>query len=165
MRVIEAPNQVEDGLSIFCFLAGGIQKCNWHSSVINALKEKDPIHLTLINPKREVYPEGYDEVVRQISWEYTYLNKWLDDDNYIFSMYFDNSESPQPICFYELGKYAEKAKNKVISVHPEFFRKDDVIIQCMLAGIQVNECTSRKHAELIYREYLKIKHTCQGFIA
>ena len=49
----------------------------------------------------------------------------------IFSCFFVDSESVQPITLYELGKYATK-KNSVISIVSGYKRTHDVVTQLAL---------------------------------
>ena len=69
-------------------------------------------------------------------------------------MYFDDSSSDQPICFYELGRNIERMKQKfpndwnnriIISCNSNFKRYNDVVIQTELATngtIKVNSSNS-----------------------
>lgn len=164
MKAITAPQeytrQFDD--EIFCFLAGGISNCpDWQKEVINQLKEYDLKRLILFNPRRERFSiEDKSEAEKQIAWEFKYLQQ-MD----IFSMYFCGSESVQPICMYELGRYLSKFSNKshlaALSVEDGYNRASDVIIQSRLAlgGIDIvkKRSTPKDHAKLIamcYREVL-----------
>ena len=167
MRIVQAPNNYEYGNGdIVCFLGGGIQKCGWHETVLDELCRLNPTHLVVINPKRDSFDLTNTEIaIEQIKWEFHYLNS-LVNRPYIFSMYFDNSDSPQPICFYEIGRYIQIMKSFnslsdcVISVHPKFSRKLDVITQVSLATDNMlipTECTALEHANRIYLKYREIK--------
>lgn len=73
----------------------------------------------------------------QILWEFERLEK-MD----IFSMYYCNDNSDQPICMYELGRNIIRMQNRfpsdwekriVISIEDGYRRKADVLIQTELA--------------------------------
>lgn len=97
-----------DGSYTYVFLAGGITKCwDWQDRCCELIQEIakdneiDTDRLILFNPRRLSFNTA-DKTAsdEQIRWEYDYLN--LCD---IFSMYFCESDSVQPICLYELGHY------------------------------------------------------------
>ena len=160
MEIINAPNDwnLEDG-KIKCFLAGGLQKCNWHDTVLNYLKNKETSNLVLFNPKRDDFDIGNQNMeYEQISWEFQYLNTFKRDKDFFFSIFFDASESVQPICFYELGRMLAilQPEQCVVSVHPRFSRRNDVIIQTELATageVPVLQVLPEVHAERIYEKY------------
>lgn len=164
MQIVNAPNEPEYNTAIKCFMAGGIQKCGWQEEFLDKMSDLDPIHLTIFNPRRDDFDINDKNAEReQITWEFKHLNEHLNEP-YIFSMYFDASESPQPICFYELGRYLVLMKDSledcVISVHPDFKRKNDAIIQTELATggkVEVVECTPEEHACRVYKCYKNMK--------
>ena len=139
MKVFTAP---EEGIrlkidEIAVFLAGGICNCpDWQKEVINQLKTieengEDLSHLVVFNPRRENFPiDDPSASGVQIKWEFDMLNRAK-----IFSMYFCNSPSDQPICMYELGRNLMKHSKElvVITVEEGYCRKNDVIIQTELA--------------------------------
>lgn len=171
MKVIEAPNKVileED--DIVCFLAGGICNCpNWQKEVIKYLEDMPGTeHLVILNPRRENFDIDKDDPYTQIEWEFNELNH-MD----IFSMYFAKSEkSVQPICMYELGRHLtlmpirfpkDWTNRVIISVDPEYSRKNDVYIQTELAvgigNIAYNVeyfSSPEAHANSIYHSYKKL---------
>lgn len=148
MKVIEAPNKYERKPGDVCiFLAGGITNCpNWQQAVIDGIHDfydddfgSEEYNETIIfNPRRENFPiniEGESE--RQIKWEFDALEK-CD----IFSMYFCDANSDQPICMYELGRNICRMQerfpldwNKRIIITSErgYKRFKDVVIQTSLA--------------------------------
>lgn len=160
---------------IRCFLAGGITGCdNWQQKVIKYVKDLDIQHalrpyndLMLINPRRENFPIGDPNAAeQQITWEFNALS---DDALSIFSMYFCASDSDQPICMYELGRYLTIMKQKypdaymdmvVISVEKGYKRAQDVYYQVKLMSndqVQIIEdATPEKHAQIIYDRYLEL---------
>ena len=148
MKIVTAPEQYfPDNKDVLCFLAGGINKCkDWQQKVIETLKKYEhedpysfrhtPDNLVILNPRRENFPiDNPDAAKEQIVWESNWLNK-CD----IFSMYFCEGESDQPICMYELGRYLHKFSayndiedHMVISVEQGYKRYKDVVIQTQLA--------------------------------
>lgn len=147
MKVVTAPYDCSTHDKISVFLAGGISDCwNWQEAVINKLKEMeengyDMRSLVLFNPRRPSFDVNNPEDTKaQISWE----SYWLDCCD-IFSMYFCNSDSVQPICMYELGRSLLKKSDDwedddihycysiLISIEKGYKRADDVLIQMELA--------------------------------
>lgn len=138
-QIIEAPNY--DAIKYTSvFLAGGITKCeDWQSKVIERLEPHD---ITVFNPRRKSFDiSDTTEELRQITWEFRKLEE-MD----IFSMYFCNSESVQPICMYELGRYICRMRERfpndwddriVVSVEEGYSRADDVFVQTKLAGLSL----------------------------
>lgn len=168
MRVIEAPNPVKlrDG-EISLFLAGGISNCKeWQKEVIKELSKMDTNNLVVLNPRRSDFDITNPNLGKeQIEWEFNALNN-MD----IFSMYFDNSDSVQPICFYELGRHIERMQHRfvrdyrnriIVNVVEGFSRSADVIIQTRLALGDKDYVRTihspKEHAELIYSKYNNVK--------
>ena len=167
MRIIEAPEEyIENDGDIKVFLAGGISNCrDWQREVIGALRTIDKVdnldRLVIFNPRREVFDINCsdEEVKSQIEWEFNML-----ECSDIFSMYFCNSESVQPICMYELGRNLYKIFNEyeffknhlVISVEDGYKREFDVKVQSELALgediVNLNSDTL-SHAKFIYDKY------------
>lgn len=155
MKFITAPDNYNPKKDdIILFLAGGITACeDWQSKLKEKFenpkdeKVKEALENVIIfNPRQSNFdvtnPNAADE---QIEWEHKYLNM-MD----VFTMWFSgDTESPQPICFYELGKYKERMINKhgkshcnyamCIGVSPTFKRKKDVHKQCELDNVSVYE--------------------------
>lgn len=144
MKIYEAINEPDinilyDPDSIKVFLAGGITKCeDWQSLTIEGLTKFNLPNLLVFNPRRSNF-DVTDPFAsqKQIEWEFKYLNN-MD----IFTMYFANSESVQPICMYELGRHIERMmhrfpsdwKNRIIiGIEKGYSRTQDVIIQTKLA--------------------------------
>ena len=159
MRVITAPeNYVKEAGDICVFLAGGITKCKeWQKDIISRLEGiKETDHLVVFNPRRDNFDiKDPTATEKQIVWEF----KMLEQCD-IFSMYFCDSESDQPICFYELGRNIARIQAKyptswqdriIITVEPGFKRAKDVYLQtCLAMG------TNYKFAEDEYMHYTKI---------
>ena len=140
MKVITAPEAYEKQKDdIFVFLAGGITNCSeWQDKVIKELEDcVDTDHLIIFNPRRKNFPIGdKTAAVYQIQWEYEAIE--LCD---IFSMYFDEGDSDQPICMYELGRNLVRMQQKfpaswmnrvLVTVNPKYKRYADVYHQLAL---------------------------------
>lgn len=177
MKVVTAPDGCSTHAKISVFLAGGISDCwNWQDAVINKLREMeengyDMRSLVLFNPRRPSFDVNNPvDTKEQINWEYY----WLDCCD-IFSMYFCNSESVQPICMYELGRNLLKKSDDweddsncycssvLISIEKGYKRTDDVLIQTELAtsGLIrpfVYEDPNEAIEELAYRIYVSYVH-------
>lgn len=145
MKIITAPEIYKNDSNIACFLAGGITNCpNWQDEVIKNIKEYssseniDLKYLDIYNPRRANFPiDNPNAAQEQIEWEFKYLEK-CD----IFSMYFCNAPSDQPICMYELGRNISEIRNEymgtwghriIVSVEKGYKREQDVLIQTRLA--------------------------------
>lgn len=173
-KVFEAPQLYQrESNDVFCFLAGGITGCpDWQKDIINSFEGfiKDNIkNLVLFNPRRENFPiHDPNAANEQISWEFKYLEQ-MD----IFSMYFCNCNSDQPICMYELGRNIAKMQQRfpndwmnriVITVEEGYKRQADVEIQTKLAtnGAVVakvfkdHDEAIKSHAYEIYQSYLTL---------
>lgn len=131
MKVITAPNEiVTDGLPTI-FLAGGITNCApWQTVVIEGFRYGNDA--VLLNPRRKSFSIfDIEESRKQIEWEFNALTN-CD----IFSMWFADGDSVQPICMYELGRYVTLRHRKldriVIGVDRNYLRKDDVYTQMKL---------------------------------
>lgn len=138
IQVIEAPS-IERPVYPSVFLAGGITNCyDWQNKVIEQLKNSNT-NLSIFNPKRQNFDIlDSDETFKQIKWEFDRL-----ETADIFSIYFCNSESVQPICMYELGRNVVRMQNRfpsdwekhiVVSVEDGYKRADDVRIQLKLCA-------------------------------
>jgi hypothetical protein len=140
MKIITAPqnyNKQSDQISVF--LAGGITNCpKWQNEVIRKLEDFDLQRLVIYNPRQEHFDiTDTSASYKQIAWEYQYLEN-MD----IFSMYFSDGDSDQPICMYELGRNLVRMQNRfpndwreriVITCENGYRRKQDVYIQTILA--------------------------------
>lgn len=156
IQVIEAPSiEVPEYPSVF--LAGGITNCgDWQNKVIDQLKTFST-NLSVFNPRREHFDIlNRLETFEQIKWEFDHL-----ETADIFSMYFCNSESVQPICMYELGRNVVRMQNRfpsdwekriVVSVEDGYARADDVRIQLQLCAPKMRidmNATPEDHAHYI----------------
>ena len=160
ITVITAP---DDGICCnmkSVFLAGGITNCpDWQQKVIDQLHKERCLsnkRFAIFNPRREEWDmnSGEEESIKQIEWEAKRFRQ-----SSIFSFYFCNSESQQPITLFELGRYATKAINNfdcdwqdriIVSVENGYSRELDVVTQCGLMDIKVfTDATPKSHAQLI----------------
>ena len=146
------------------FLAGGITNCKeWQKEVIENLEYED---VSLFNPRQEHFDvSDKNASYKQILWEFERLEK-ID----IFSMYYCNDNSDQPICMYELGRNIVRMQNRfpsdwekriVISVEDGYRRKGDVLIQTELATqnkifVETNG-TPELHSQYIKRAIRRIE--------
>ena len=156
MRVITAPNKyIPEKNDITLFLAGGITNCpDWQKEVIKGLEGIDS--LVIFNPRRENFPiHDPNASFEQIKWEFDMLEKAN-----IFTMYFSDGESDQPICMYELGRnilrmqmiYPTDWQDRiVITCNEGYKRKNDVLIQSKLATVRnfVNIGDYKNHVDNI----------------
>lgn len=117
------------------FLAGGIVNCpEWQTELVELLSDE---LITILNPRRKNFPiHDPNAAQEQITWEFHRLNN-AD----IFSMWFSDSNSDQPICMYELGRHMVLHQNHpetiVIGVEPGYRRAQDVYIQSGLVDSSI----------------------------
>lgn len=150
VTVIEAVNHPQNVIvgTPSLFLAGGISGCSdWQADLIDRLKVQMSDqqanygfqeNVVIYNPRRADFPiHDPDAAKDQIEWEYEYLQKASA------ILFWFAPETFNPIVLYELGFYlgkhyaaSEKFPQKplFIGVHPEYARKNDVIIQTKLSG-------------------------------
>lgn len=154
-QIIIAPNEDRSIFPISVFLAGGITNCeNWQEKVLRELEYEN---ITIFNPRRTSFNiADKNASVQQITWEYNCLEK-MD----VFSMYFCNGESDQPICMYELGRNILRMQNRfpsdwekriVVGIESGYKRKQDVIIQMDLCAPNLfieSDTTPELHAQYI----------------
>lgn len=138
-QVIMAPSE-ESPVYTSVFLAGGISNCkNWQKMVIEELKYDD---LSVFNPRQEYFNiMDKNASCKQIEWEFKRLEQ-MD----IFSMYFCDSISEQPICMYELGRNIVRMQNRfpsdwqkriVVGIEEGYKREGDVVIQLSLCAPKI----------------------------
>ena len=153
-KIIIAPqNYVKNEDETSIFLAGGITDCeDWQSTVIKYIE--DIRDLVIYNPRRAFFNTANAlDTVKQIHWEFENLEQ-MD----FFTIYFAESESVQPITLYELGRNLVRMKERfpdtwkyriLIGIAEGYKRKDDVILQSMLATgekLYKTECSATKYA-------------------
>ena len=156
MQIITAPS-IEKPMYTSVFLAGGITNCkDWQKEVIEELKCEN---ISIFNPRQEHFDvSDKNASYKQIEWEFERLEQ-MD----IFSMYFCNDNSTQPICMYELGRNIVRMQNRfpsdwekriVISVEDGYIRKQDVLIQTQLCTngkifVETSNTSPDYHAQYI----------------
>jgi hypothetical protein len=113
------------------FLAGSITGvADWQEDVSKAL-QKHSSEFAYFNPRRDNY-DSLDPAVEeeQITWEY-YCLKQCD-----YILFWFGAETLAPITLFEYGKMLEMhsrgLKKLIIGIHPEYKRKNDVVIQTRL---------------------------------
>lgn len=170
MKIITAPEIYNDKKNhIKCFLAGGITNCsNWQKTVIENIEEYaldtkvDLKYLDIYNPRRDNFPiNNPNAAEEQIKWEFNYL-----ENSDIFSIYFCNAPSDQPICMYELGRNISEKINEymntypyriIISIEKGYKREQDILIQTKLATNNIIKpltyATPESHAQAIVDNY------------
>ena len=148
MRVVTAPSQgAYESPSLF--LAGGITGCpSWQDDFIGLLTQAD---MTLLNPRRDPWPDDPDEVERQIRWEWQKLREAT-----AISFWFP-CETICPIALFELGAWSKAGKQIFVGVHPEYQRRQDVEIQMRLARPSLEVVYSLEDlAKQVKRDWLNV---------
>ena len=116
------------------FLAGGISGCpDWQRTVGQWLTDTN---LVLLNPRREHYPDDPDAARAQITWEYGYLRR---ADAVLF---WFPCETLCPITLFELGTCSRTETPLFVGTHPDYSRKNDVLIQLSLARPEITVADS-----------------------
>ena len=130
MKYVEAPDILTDRRMPAVFLAGGITDCpDWQTAVVGSLKDEN---VALLNPRRANFPiDDPQAAVNQIHWEYLHLRT---ADAVLF--WFPR-ETLCPIALYELGAWSKTNKPIFVGTHPEYKRRQDVVIQTQLARLEV----------------------------
>jgi len=123
MQSIKAPDGIQAEFPSV-FLAGGITNCpDWQSEVSTAL---GGLSITVLNPRRDVFPSTPGVGEEQIRWEFERLRS-AD----LISFWFPK-ETLNPITLLEFGAAMERATPLVVGIHPEYARKFDVEMQMKL---------------------------------
>jgi hypothetical protein len=160
-QIIIAPN-LDIPLFTSVFLAGGITNCkDWQADVIKCLEFED---ITIFNPRQKKFDvTDKNASYKQITWEFERLER-MD----IFSMYFCEGDSDQPICMYELGRNVIRMQNRfpvdwenriIISVENGYKRKTDVLVQTELCAPKIfvhTNSTPESHADYVKRAIRRI---------
>ena len=124
-RYVECPDDYDgDGPSLF--LAGGITGCpDWQRRLRDELADTS---LTLLNPRRAQFPIDDPRAAPvQIEWEHRHLRRATA------ILFWFAAEQLQPIALYELGAWSMTDKPLIVGAHPDYVRRDDVVIQTRLA--------------------------------
>ena len=140
MKVITAPEIYQhEYLQFTVFLAGGITNCpDWQKMVIDELsKHYYTDFLVIFNPRRSSFDVTDKSASRkQIEWEFEQMERAN-----LYSMFFCDGPSDQPICMYELCKMTNEISNGyiddldglIITCMSGYKRLEDVLIQTELA--------------------------------
>jgi hypothetical protein len=146
MSYVEAPKEplgLNNDPRPIIFLCGGITGVpNWQQTVKQALADYPVI---LFNPRRENFPmDDSSAAALQIAWEYHWLNE-ADLVTFWFA-----KETIQPIVLYELGRFIDTDTDIIVSVHPDYPRKQDVEVQTFNArnGLVIQH-SLEEHVEAI----------------
>lgn len=109
------------------FLGGGISGCaDWNSIVKDELHKSHP-DLVVVNPRRSQFDINDKSALKhQIKWEHDHLRSC---DAILF---WFCEETLCPITLYELGAHAMTTKRLFVACHPNYKRKEDVVMQLSL---------------------------------
>jgi len=107
------------------FLAGGIVGCpNWQDDAVELWGNVPAI---LLNPRHRDFPiNDPDAAEAQIKWEHDHL---AGADAVLF---WFAKETIQPIVLFELGRWSGRKRPIFVGCHPEYPRRQDVVIQLKL---------------------------------
>ncbi len=129
------PSMIKDW-SKTIFLGGSITGAtNWQKDAAKVLVP----YFSVFNPRRPAFDTSDESAERaQISWEYQYLEVTQ------INLFYFSHETLAPITLLELGATLESSKlqhyKKIyIAIHPEYKRKNDVIIQTQLRNPQFSK--------------------------
>lgn len=126
-----------DKTKVRIFLAGGITGCpGWQEEFADKyIKNMGNINedIVLINPRRDDFDANNPSMaVEQIAWEYAHLN--ISD----IVLFWFPCETLCPITLFELGKMSERMIPIFVGTHPDYKRRDDVVIQMALSRPEIN---------------------------
>lgn len=165
MKYIEAPNEYfPNSLETSIFLAGGITDCpNWQLELVELLKETN---LVIFNPRRKDFHPSKQENIRQIEWEFRYLQKAT-----AISFWFSEG-SLQPIAMFEYGKwlrnfFSKQGKPLFVGIHPEFKRKFDIELQTNLEFVPYTasrEAANLPHHSLFYNDLCPLARAIKDWV-
>ena len=133
MILLQAPTIVSD-LAVFpqrrLFLAGGISGASdWQSEMVEQLKSLD---LLVMNPRRVDYPHDDPDAERlQVRWEHFHLQ------NAAAVSFWFVPETLCPITLLELGVCIGRGQPIFVGIHPDYARKNNVLMQLELARPEV----------------------------
>jgi Nucleoside 2-deoxyribosyltransferase like len=124
------------------FLAGGITGCpDWQTEVIDQLQDAT-LAGVLFNPRRPNFPIHDTKAAEgQINWEWRHLG--LAD---IIVFWFPQ-ETLCPIVLFEYGKMLGRgrAKHLIIGAHPNYARRQDLVIQTYLEDADLTVVDTLAH--------------------
>lgn len=134
---LECPNRNEDlDFNRSIFLAGSITGAyNWQDEMKTLLLP----HLNVVNPRRSDFDVTAKDVERfQITWEHEMLRRCK------YILFWFSYETFAPITLFELGAalnyYKLYPEQEIfIGIHPDYKRKNDVIIQTELVDKELSQ--------------------------
>ena len=136
---IESPTEYlpssADARTPSVFLAGTITGSqDWQQDVVRFLRGE---RVALLNPRRANFPMGDPTAApAQIAWEHRHLRK---ADAILF---WCARETLAPIVLYELGAWSMMPKPIFVGTHPQYPRRQDVVIQTGLVRPDVQIVSS-----------------------
>ena len=142
------------------FLAGGITNCpNWQEEVLEELRDLFPKFgfindICIMNPRRKHFDiSKKEESSIQILWEYQSINYHSN----VFSIWFSEGPSDQPITLFELGAalYKFEPENICIGLDPGYKRAFDVETQVRLKYPSKKIVTTKKEHAINILKALK----------
>ncbi|HJZ59646.1 MAG TPA: nucleoside 2-deoxyribosyltransferase domain-containing protein [Gemmataceae bacterium] len=129
-RYVEAPGEY-DGPGPSLFLAGGITGAfEWQPVVTTALAD---LPLVILNPRRKNFPiDDSSAAGEQIAWEFRHIRRATA------VLFWFPPETLCPIALFELGSRVMVVDQPLfVGTHPDYARRQDVIIQLSLAQPEV----------------------------
>jgi len=134
MSTITPPKEAVHGRKSV-FLAGGITGCpDWQTDAVDMLEREHHragmagVPFDVYNPRRPDFDTSDPGMtVQQIHWEHRHLRKAA------VILFWFCAETLQPISLYELGAWSMTNKPIVVGSHPDYPRRQDVVIQTMLS--------------------------------
>jgi hypothetical protein len=125
VNYVEAPAEYLPDSDRSVFLAGGISGCPpWQWRVAQMLAGTE---LTVINPRRETWPQDPTAAEQQIRWEFRHLRRATA------RLFWFPAETLCPITLYELGGATASEGPLFVGVEPAYARRFDVEVQTKLA--------------------------------
>jgi hypothetical protein len=144
MQYVEAPQEYP-GSAPSIYLGGGISDCeNWQQQLITLLARSD---LVVLNPRRVSFPINDPSAAQeQIEWEFRHLERAT------IKLFWFPPQTLCPITLFELGAWSRSEAPLVVGAHPEYKRREDIVIQMELARPDVNVVDSLEElAEEVHR--------------
>jgi hypothetical protein len=160
-QYIEAPQAAWIKNKYSIFLAGGISNCSdWQSEVAAKLAVFE--HLTVVNPRRKDYncDDPAQEKI-QITWEHLKLREVNQ------TLFYFAPETLCPITLFEYGSALERLIQlrseldiMFVACHPDYKRKNDVLIQTelMTNRVKVRDSLDAAMEDVVkFNEYIELK--------
>jgi len=137
LTTIVAPDKLLIENAKYVFLAGGITNCpDWQNTLTKLITAPSDKNCVVFNPRRPFEPSSIEE---QIYWEFTRIRA---SDAILF--WFPR-ETLCPITLFELGSCISMPQARSIipkplfvGCHPEYQRKNDIVLQLKLARPEIS---------------------------